>query len=133
YEVVIGSFLGETAGRLRRVFDFARTTPCVLFFDEFDVLGKERGDVHETGEIKRVVSSLLLQRDDVPSWTIIAAATNHSELLDRAAWRRFQLRLELPAPGEPEVYRRRPLPWYWSGAMLVMWEGQIGRATRLWQ
>jgi ATP-dependent 26S proteasome regulatory subunit len=64
YEAVIGSFLGETAGRLRRVFDFARTTPSVLFFDEFDVVGKERGDIHETGEIKRVVSSLLLQMDD---------------------------------------------------------------------
>lgn len=116
YEAVIGSFLGETAGRLRRVFDFARTTPCVLFFDEFDVIGKERGDVHETGEIKRVVSSLLLQMDDVPSWTIIAAATNHSELLDRATWRRFQLRLELPAPSERQIadfivgfFRARPL------------------------
>ncbi|MBZ6416414.1 AAA family ATPase [Methylobacterium ajmalii] len=103
YEAVIGSFLGETAGRLRRVFDFARTTPSVLFFDEFDVVGKERGDIHETGEIKRVVSSLLLQMDDLPSWTIIVAATNHSELLDRAAWRRFQLRLDLPAPGERQI------------------------------
>jgi AAA+ superfamily predicted ATPase len=103
YEAVIGSFLGETASRLRRVFDFARTTPCVLFFDEFDVVGKERGDIHETGEIKRVVSSLLLQMDDLPSWTIIVAATNHSELLDRAAWRRFQLRLDLPAPGERQI------------------------------
>jgi SpoVK/Ycf46/Vps4 family AAA+-type ATPase len=103
YEAVIGSFLGETASRLRRVFDFARTTPCVLFFDEFDVVGKERGDIHETGEIKRVVSSLLLQMDDLPSWTVIAAATNHSELLDRAAWRRFQLRLDLPAPGERQI------------------------------
>lgn len=103
YEGVIGSFLGETAARLRRVFDFARTTPCVLFFDEFDVLGKERGDVHETGEIKRVVSSLLLQIDDVPSWTIVAAATNHGELLDRAAWRRFQVRVNLPAPTVPQI------------------------------
>lgn len=117
YDAVIGSFLGETASRLRRVFDFARTTPCVLFFDEFDVVGKERGDIHETGEIKRVVSSLLLQMDDLPSWTIIAAATNHSELLDRAAWRRFQLRLELPAPGERQIanfigmyFSSRPLP-----------------------
>lgn len=103
YESVIGSFLGETASRLRKVFDFARTTPCVLFFDEFDVVGKERGDLHETGEIKRVVSSLLLQMDDLPSWTVIAAATNHSELLDRATWRRFQLRLELPAPNKTQI------------------------------
>ena len=78
YELMIGSFLGETAGRLKHLFDYVRTTPCVLFFDEFDVLGKERGDTHETGEIKRVVSSLLLQIDDLPSYTIVMAATNHA-------------------------------------------------------
>jgi AAA+ superfamily predicted ATPase len=95
YEAMIGSFLGETAGRLKRVFDYARRTPCVLFFDEFDSVGKERGDIHETGEIKRVVTSLLMQIDDLPSYTIVVAATNHAELLDRAVWRRFQLRLGL--------------------------------------
>lgn len=98
YEAMIGSYLGETAARLKRVFDYARTTPCVLFFDEFDAIGKERGDIHETGEIKRVVTSLLMQIDDLPSYTVIVAATNHAELLDRAAWRRFQLRLTLPMP-----------------------------------
>jgi SpoVK/Ycf46/Vps4 family AAA+-type ATPase len=98
YEAVIGSFLGETSGRLKRLFDFVRTHQCVLFFDEFDTLGKERGDTHETGEIKRVVSSLLLQIDALPSHVIVVTATNHAELLDRAVWRRFQLRLALPAP-----------------------------------
>ena len=98
YESMIGSYLGETAARLKRVFDYARTTPCVLFFDEFDAIGKERGDIHETGEIKRVVTSLLMQVDELPSYTVVAAATNHPELLDRAAWRRFQLRLALPIP-----------------------------------
>ena len=98
YEAVIGSFLGETSGRLKRLFDFVRTHQCVLFFDEFDTLGKERGDVHETGEIKRVVSSLLLQIDALPSHVVVVTATNHAELLDRAVWRRFQVRLSLPAP-----------------------------------
>jgi SpoVK/Ycf46/Vps4 family AAA+-type ATPase len=98
YELMIGSYLGETATRMKRIFDYARTTPCVLFFDEFDAIAKERGDVHETGEIKRVVSSLLMQIDELPSYTIVVAATNHPELLDRAAWRRFQLRLALPRP-----------------------------------
>lgn len=98
YEAVVGSFLGETSGRLKRLFDFARTHQCVLFFDEFDTLGKERGDTHETGEIKRVVSSLLLQIDSLPSHVVVVTATNHAELLDRAVWRRFQLRLNLPAP-----------------------------------
>ena len=105
YDAIIGSFLGETASRLRRVFDYARTTPCVLFFDEFDAVGKERGDVNETGEIKRVVTSLLMQIDDLPSYTVVVAASNHSELLDRAVWRRFQLRLELPAPTRAQISR----------------------------
>lgn len=98
YEAVVGSFLGETSSRLKRLFDFARTHHCVLFFDEFDTLGKERGDTHETGEIKRVVSSLLLQIDGLPSHVVVVTATNHAELLDRAVWRRFQLRLTLQGP-----------------------------------
>lgn len=98
YEAVIGSFLGETSSRLKKLFDFARTHKCVLFFDEFDTLGKERGDTNETGEIKRVVSSLLLQIDALPSHVVVITATNHAELLDRAVWRRFQLRLHLPEP-----------------------------------
>lgn len=103
YDGMIGSFLGETAARLRRVFEYARTTPCVLFFDEFDAVGKERGDKHETGEIKRVVTSLLMQVDDLPSYVVVIAATNHSELLDRAVWRRFQLRLPLPSPTQKHL------------------------------
>jgi len=98
YESVIASYLGETAVRLSRLFEQVRTRQCVLFFDEFDVISKERGDIHETGEIKRVVSSLLLQVDALPSYVIVVTATNHPELLDRAVWRRFQIRLELPAP-----------------------------------
>ena len=98
YEAVIGSYLGETALRLKQVFDFIKTRPCVVFFDEFDAIGKERGDIHETGEIKRVVSSLLLQIDDLPSYNVVIAATNHPELIDRAAWRRFQIKIELYPP-----------------------------------
>ena len=103
YDAIIGSYLGETASRLRRVFDYARTQACVLFFDEFDAIGKERGDLNETGEIKRVVTALLMQVDGVPTYTIIAAATNHPELLDRATWRRFQLQLSLPLPDKPTL------------------------------
>lgn len=99
YEGLIGSYLGETASRLRKVFDYVRQRACVLFFDEFDTVGKERGDIHETGEIKRVVSTLLLQMDQLPSHVVIVTATNHAELLDRAVWRRFELRLHLPPPG----------------------------------
>ena len=103
YEGVVSSFLGETTSRLDHVFEFVRSRRCVLFFDEFDTIAKERADVHETGEIKRVVSSLLLQIDRLPAHVIVVCSTNHPELLDRAAWRRFQLRLELQAPTRAEA------------------------------
>ncbi len=103
YEAVIGSYLGETAQRIAQVFEHARSRHCVLLFDEFDAVGKERGDAHETGEIKRVVSSLLLQIDALPSYVVVVAASNHPELLDRAAWRRFQVRLELGQPTQRQI------------------------------
>lgn len=103
YEAVIGSYLGETAQRIQQVFEHARSRHCVLFFDEFDTIGKERGDLHETGEIKRVVSSLLLQIDALPSYVVVVTASNHPELLDRAVWRRFQIRLELLAPTPEQI------------------------------
>ena len=73
YETLVGSYLGETSSRLKSVLDYARTQRCVLFFDEFETLGKERGDTHETGEIKRVVSTLLMQLDEMP-------LTNHGKI-----------------------------------------------------
>lgn len=103
YDALIGSYLGETAMRLRQLFDFVSTRKCVLFFDEFDTIGKERGDAQELGEIKRVVSSLLLMTDSLPSYNIVLAASNHPELLDRAVWRRFQIRLELPMPDDKQI------------------------------
>lgn len=103
YESLIGSYLGETSSRLKMLLDYAKTRRCVLFFDEFETLGKERGDTHETGEIKRVVSSLLLQLDDLPDYVVVVAASNHPELLDKAVWRRFQLRLNIPLPTRTQL------------------------------
>lgn len=105
YDGLIGSFLGETATRMRRVFAYAAARPCVLLLDELDAVAKERGDVHETGEIKRVVSSLLVQMDDLPSHVVVVAATNHPELLDRAVWRRFQVRIAMPMPSAMQLRR----------------------------
>lgn len=111
YEGVIASYLGETASRIARLFDFVRTRQCVLFFDEFDAVAKERGDPHDTGEVKRVVSSLLLQIDALPSHVVVITASNHPELLDRAVWRRFQVRLTLskPTPGQRAEFVSRLL------------------------
>ncbi len=103
YEGIVESYLGETANRLNELFDYVKTRRCVLFFDEFDTIGKERGDSQETGEIKRVVSSLLLQIDRLPSHVIVVTATNHPELLDRAVWRRFQLKLDILPPNRKQI------------------------------
>jgi ATP-dependent Clp protease ATP-binding subunit ClpA len=103
YDAIITSYLGDTATRLRRMFEYVRTEPCVLFFDEFDAIGKERGDVHETGEIKRVVTTLLMLLDDLPTYCVLVGATNHPELLDRATWRRFQIKLDLPHPNDEQM------------------------------
>lgn len=123
YEAVIASYLGETAVRLARLFDHVRTCRTVLFFDEFDVVGKERGDEHETGEIKRVVSSLLLQVDALPSHVVVVVATNHPELLDRAVWRRFQLRLHLPLPVPIQLEE-------WFRRLEERLDGKLGHSPR---
>lgn len=103
YESIVGAYLGETASKLSKLFEIARTKKCVLFFDEFETLGKERGDAHETGEIKRVVSSLLMHIDTLPSYVVVIAATNHDSLLDKAAWRRFQVKIEIPKPTKNDL------------------------------
>ncbi len=89
FDAVVSSYLGETAANLRKVFDFARTRPMVVLFDEFDAIGKRRTSEEEHGELKRVVNSFLQMLDNFRSETIAIAATNHQGLLDPALWRRF--------------------------------------------
>ena len=81
--------MGETASKLRIVFDAMATTRGVYFFDEFDAIGSKRGERNDVGEIRRVLNSFLqlLEKDD--SDGLIIAATNHPELLDPALFRRF--------------------------------------------
>ncbi len=105
YEALISSYLGETASRLAALFEFARSRECVLFFDEFETIAKERADDHDTGELKRVVSSFLLGVDRLPSHVIVVTASNHPEVLDLAAGRRFQVHADLPAPSRAEIRR----------------------------
>lgn len=95
---LISSFLGSTSKNIRALFDFAAVTPCVLFLDEFDAIAKLRGDTQELGELKRVVNSFIQNLDNLGTQSIVLAATNHSELLDAAIWRRFGYRLALDFP-----------------------------------
>lgn len=89
YEGLIGKMMGETAGRLRLVFDAMAKQRGVYFFDEFDAIGSQRAGPNDVGEIRRVLNSFLqfIEQDDGQS--LIVAATNHPELLDRALARRF--------------------------------------------
>jgi len=95
---LISSFLGNTAKNIRTVFEFAASTPCVLFLDEFDAIAKLRDDTCELGELKRVVNSFIQNLDGLGIETVVIAATNHPHLLDNAVWRRFNYRLEIPLP-----------------------------------
>lgn len=103
YDRLISGSLSETLTNLGQLFDQAHQQPCVLFFDEFDTIGKERGDDTDTTDVKRAVGMLLIHIEMTPPQTVVIAATNHHELLDHAAWRRFQLRLHLPRPTRTQV------------------------------
>lgn len=102
YDELISQKPGETSKRLHTLFQFVKTHRCILFFDEMDAIGKERGDDNEAGEMKRVVSTLLIQLDDVPPHVIVLGATNHAGMLDKAVWRRFHIRVALPEPSDEE-------------------------------
>lgn len=89
FDGVISSYLGETAGNLRKIFDFIKDGTWVIFFDEFDIIGKQRDDPFEHGEMKRVVNNFLQMIDNFYGESLIICATNHQQLLDPALWRRF--------------------------------------------
>jgi SpoVK/Ycf46/Vps4 family AAA+-type ATPase len=95
---LITKYLGETAAKLRLIFEAIEETRAVYLFDEFDALGSERAARNEVGEIRRVLNSFLqfLEQDD--SESLIVAATNHPQLLDRALFRRFDSAVEYPLP-----------------------------------
>jgi SpoVK/Ycf46/Vps4 family AAA+-type ATPase len=95
---VMSSFLGRTGNNLRYVLDYAKNLECVLLFDELDAIAKRRDDATEIGELKRLVTVLLQEVDDWPADSLLIAATNHPDLLDPAAWRRFELIVDFPMP-----------------------------------
>lgn len=100
---VMSSFLGKTGTNIRAVIDYARGFPCVLLLDEFDAIAKRRDDERDVGELKRLVNVLLQAMDDWPSTSLLIAATNHSELLDPAVWRRFDLLIDFDRPDQRAI------------------------------
>lgn len=102
-ESVISSYLGETATNLRRVMEFAASGAYVVLFDEFDSLAKDRDDPSDHGELRRVVNAVLQLIDRYRGPSLLVAATNHSQVLDDAMWRRFDEVLEVPAPSRSQM------------------------------
>lgn len=103
---VISQFLGETASKLAKVFEHVRSMPAVYLFDEFDAIGSERssmGGEAAGAEMRRVVNSLLQFVEDDRSDSVIVAATNHEQMLDRAIFRRFDETIAFAPPSREEV------------------------------
>lgn len=91
FDALFSRFLGATAVQLRAIFAEMPRRPGVYLFDEFDSVAKARGDSQDVGEMNRVVTAFLQLVDADVSGSILVAATNHVELLDRAMFRRFDV------------------------------------------
>lgn len=101
---LITKYMGETAAKLRLVFDALAETRGVYLFDEVDALGGERARTNDVGEIRRVLNSFLQFLEQDESESLLVAATNHPQLLDRAMFRRFDAVVEYPLP-RPELVK----------------------------
>lgn len=102
---LITKYMGETAAKLRLIFEAIQSTRGVYLFDEFDALGGERGLSNDVGEIRRVLNSFLQFLEQDQSDSLILGATNHVEILDRALFRRLDAVIEYPMP-DTEIAER---------------------------
>ncbi|MBY5570530.1 ATP-binding protein [Rhizobium leguminosarum] len=128
---LITKFMGETAQKLRMVFDAIKTTRGVYLFDEIDALASSRGNENDIGEARRVLNSFLQFLDEDTGPSIIIATTNLPELLDRAVLRRFDLVLSYDLPNEDAIEKamRRRLHGFDVGA--INWSQITGCADGL--
>ncbi len=92
-DALIHAHLGETGSNVRKIFEYARMEPCVLFMDEFDAVARTRDNNDEVKEMARVVNTLLQCLDEFPEHCIFIAATNLETELDNAIWRRFDTKM----------------------------------------
>ena len=96
---IVCSRIGETSQNIKQIFDKAARDKAVLFLDEFDQIGKARGnDDKDVGEMRRLVNTLIQLIDYFPNNALLLCATNHPEIIDTALWRRFQLRINFEMP-----------------------------------
>jgi len=127
-------YLGETAAKVRLVFEQAWSSRGVYLFDEFDAVGSRRGNVNDVGEMRRVLNSFLqFMEEPTATDSLIVAATNHSEVLDLALARRFDAAVDynLPDPAHArEILARRLGP---LGRTIGNWEHVVAAAAGLSQ
>lgn len=102
-DALITKYMGETAAKLRQIFDAINDVRGVYFFDEFDAIGSQRGMDNDVGEIRRVLNSFLQMIEHDQSHSLIIAATNHVEILDYALFRRFDDVIEYRLPTTPQA------------------------------
>jgi SpoVK/Ycf46/Vps4 family AAA+-type ATPase len=100
---LITKYMGETAAKLRQVFEATDRTRGVYFFDEFDAIGSQRGLANDVGEVRRILNSFLQMIEQDESHSLIIAATNHPEILDHALFRRFDDVLHYELPIEAQI------------------------------
>jgi SpoVK/Ycf46/Vps4 family AAA+-type ATPase len=111
FESLLTKFMGETASKLRLVFEAMYSSRGVYLFDEFDAIGAQRALPNDTGEIRRILNSFLQFIELDESDSILVAATNHAEILDHALVRRFDdvITYRLPDVTEVEAILKRTL------------------------
>ncbi len=100
---LITKYMGETASKLRQIFDNTSNNRGVYFFDEFDAIGSQRGLSNDVGEIRRILNSFLQLIEQDQSHSLIIAATNHPEILDYALFRRFDDIIHYGLPNTEQI------------------------------
>lgn len=100
---LITKYMGETAAKLRLIFDALAATRGVYFFDEVDALAGDRLAANDIGEMRRVLNSFLQFLELDNSESLLIAASNHPQLLDQAIFRRFDLVIRYDLPDQLQV------------------------------
>ena len=128
---LITKFMGETASKLRIIFDAIENTRGTYLFDEFDSIGSRRAFGNDVGEIRRILNCFLQMVEAHRSDSVLIAATNHPDLLDHALFRRFDEVIEYSNPSSQEIERLYRLKLSCFPASVVSWEKIAGESKGL--
>jgi SpoVK/Ycf46/Vps4 family AAA+-type ATPase len=101
---LINRYLGESLSKMRIIFDAINQSKAVYLFDEFDSIGFTRDASNDVGEMRRVLNGFLMHLEKLKSESLVIAATNFANRLDKALFRRFDDLVEFGLPGEQEAW-----------------------------